>query len=164
MTERAETLQALLPQLQRRARKLCRDRDEAEDLAQETLLKLLQRLDAGAEISTPESYAMIILHNLARQSWRDRKPTESLEEDMLSTTSRAPGHLACAEIVAAIDRLPSDQACLMRQVAAGETSPARLAEVTDCPVGTVMSRLARARIKLRQEMGLEGGAPVSDLL
>ena len=159
-----EMLTRLMPRLMRRARRLCGSRDAAEDLVQETVLKLLQRRLQGAPIAAPESYAMIVLHNLARQGWRDRHPTEEVAEDMASTAPCGPGKLACAELSAAIDRLPEAQARLMRLVAGGETSPARLAAITGVPVGTVMSRLARARVQLRVDMDLECGAPVAELL
>lgn len=163
-TNQPDPMHILLPRLRSRARRLCRSQEEAEDLAQETVLRLLQALRKGARIEAQQSYAMIVLHNLARQRWRDRHPTEELEDDMISTPPRGPGKIACGEVHCAIDRLPDDQASLMRMVASGETSPARLAHLTNCPVGTVMSRLARARARLRSEMQLKPDAPVSDLL
>lgn len=162
--EPKDAMATLLAHLRRRARRLCRTREEADDLAQEAMLRLIQVMRKGAEIDALEPYAMIVLHNLARQRWRDRHPTEELEDDMATTPPRGLGKLACTEVTSAIDRLPADQAMLMRMVAGGETSPARLARLTDCPVGTVMSRLARARVRLRAEMQLKPDASVSDLL
>ena len=58
--------------------------------------------------------------------------------------------LICAETLHAIEQLPANQLRLMRYVCAGETSPKQLANLTGWPIGTVMSRLARARERLRE--------------
>jgi RNA polymerase sigma-70 factor (ECF subfamily) len=146
----------LLPKLLRRARRLTRSRDEAEDMAQEIALRLWQLQAERHSIAEPERYAMIMLQNLARQRWRSRRPTEELTDEMLRAEPLAPARLACAELRAAIERLPKDQAALMRLVMVGETSPQVLAQRVGVPKGTVMSRLGRARARLREEMGLEG--------
>ena len=99
-----------LAHTEQRAARLCRTADEAEDLAQEAALRLWQRLEGPAEIEHPEHYAMITLHNLARQRWRSRRPTEELSDDMAQTPPAAPAGLACAEPRAAIERLPCQQA------------------------------------------------------
>ena len=156
------TLSALMPKLMRRARRLTRSPADAEDMAQETALRLWQLLEENAGVEAPERYAMAMLHNLARQSWRRRRVSEELTEEMLQASPLAPARIACAELRAAIDRLPAEQAQLMRMVMAGETSPQVLAVLVGLPKGTVMSRLGRARARLRAEIGLEGS--VSELL
>ncbi|WP_162798323.1 RNA polymerase sigma factor [Sulfitobacter sp. SK011] len=160
----ADPISDMLPRLRARARKLCRTHDEAEDLTQETALRLWQALHRDGDITAPDRYAMITLHNLARSRWRSRHETEELADDMAQTAPAAPARLACAELRAAIMRLPADQAHLMALVLAGESSPQVLAARHGVPVGTVMSRLARARAKLRVDMGLEGKASVVELL
>ncbi|MFD2738713.1 RNA polymerase sigma factor [Sulfitobacter aestuarii] len=160
----SDILTELWPRLTRRARRLSRSREEAEDLAQEAVLRLCQALRGGAQITAPDRYAMILLHNLARQRWRQRRETESYEDDMIGTQPEAPGRIACAELQAAILRLPEDQAALMSLVAAGETSPKQLAAQVGVPKGTIMSRLARARASLRRDLGLLQDSPVSELL
>lgn len=151
-----QLLADLLPKLHRRARRLTQSDDTAQDLAQEACLKMLQHLQTGHDVDAPEKYAMVLLHNLVRQRWRSRRMTEELTEDMAIAVPLAPARIACAELQTAIDRLPDDQARLMRLVMAGETSPQVLADRTGLPRGTVMSRLGRARARLRKEIGLEG--------
>ncbi len=151
-----DPMEELLPKLLRRARRLARTADEAEDMAQETALRLWQALDGPHDIETPERYAMTMLHNIARQRWRGRRVTEELTDDMAQAAPLAHGRIACAELQAAIERLPKDQAELMRLVMLGETSPQILADRIGVPKGTVMSRLGRARATLRNEIGLEG--------
>ena len=151
-----DEISELLPKLLRRAKRLARTRDEAEDMAQDCVLRLWQVLRQEGDVAAPERYAMIMLHNLARQRWRSRRVTEELTEEMMQAAPLAPARIACAELQAAIDRLPADQAALMRLVMAGETSPQVLAARVGVPKGTVMSRLGRARARLRREIGLEG--------
>ena len=132
----------------RRARRLTRNRIEAEDLVQDTLLRLCQRLRDGAEIDDLPAYAMRTLSNGARRGWA-KPQTEELEDDMAITPGAALLRLDCADALSAIDALPPPQRALMQLVVQGETSPASIAERTGLPLGTVMSRLARARARLR---------------
>lgn len=149
-------LETLLPKIEKRARRLAPTRDEAEDMAQETALRLCQVLASKDVIAMPERYAMVMLHNIARQRWRGKRKTEEVTEDMLQAPPLAPARLACAELQAAIAALPTDQAALMRLVMAGETSPDALAQRLGVPKGTIMSRLGRARANLRAELKIEG--------
>ncbi|MEM7521783.1 MAG: RNA polymerase sigma factor [Pseudomonadota bacterium] len=157
MTQNDTTaLKDLMPRINQRARRLAQDPAEAEDMAQETALRLWQVLIGEAEVSEPDRYAMVTLHNLARQRWRARRPTEELTDDMAQAQPLAPARMACRELHAAIEALPPDQGALMRLVMMGETSPRALAERLDLPQGTVMSRLARARAQLRADMKISG--------
>lgn len=154
-----ETFDALLPQLHRRARRLTSCPDEAADLAQEAALRVWQHQCDGTPIDNARAYAMTALHNLARSRWRRRQNWAELTEDIAAVSPEAPQRIACAELRAALTRLPDAQADLMALVAQGETSPAQLARITGQPLGTVMSRLARARAALRVDMGLSKTAP-----
>lgn len=151
-----DTFDALLPRLRARARRLCRTTEEAEDAAQETALRLWQAQTGAHAVENPDRYAMIVLHNLVRQRWRSRRPTEELVDDMAQIPPDAPARLACADLQRAIARLPQEQVRVMQEVLAGENSPRAIADRTGLPLGTVMSRLARARARLRDEMGLTG--------
>lgn len=153
----------ILTLLHQRARALVACPEEAADLAQDTALKLWQRQCSGNAPDDLAAYAMTALRNQARSHWRARKPTQELHEDMATTQPDAPCRIACAELRSAITRLPDPQGDLMALVAMGETSPRALARITGQPVGTVMSRLARARATLRDNMGLEQSAPVRSL-
>lgn len=145
-------LTRLIPMLTRRARRLTRSHSAADDLVQETLLRLIQRARRGGPIDDLPAYAMRTLTNQARMSWRRASETEELEEDHATVQPEAPMRLDCADALRVIETLPRDQADLMRLVAGGESSPARLAKLTGVPQGTVMSRLSRARARLRQEL------------
>lgn len=138
----------LIPMLTRRARRLSTNRSEAEDLVQDTLLKLCQRLRRGRAVDDLPAYAMRTLQNEARRGWR-RVGTEELQDDDALTQPDALLRLDCADALAAVAALPQPQRRLLELVIAGETSPRAIATATGLPLGTVMSRLARARAKLR---------------
>lgn len=143
-----DDLVPLIPKLTRRARHLCRTAGDAEDLLQETLLSLCQRLRDGNDVDDLCAYAMRSLTNKARRHWK-RPQSEELEDDMAVSSPVALLRLECRDTLAAVSALPEPQRKLMLHVINGETSPARIAEHTGLPLGTVMSRLARARAKLR---------------
>lgn len=138
----------LIPMLNKRARRLTRTQSEAEDLVQDTLLSLCQRIKDGGTIDDLPAYAMRTLSNRARRVWR-QVTTDELEDDHALTHPDALIRLDCADTLAAITRLSAPQRQLMDLVVAGETSPRALARITGLPLGTVMSRLARARAQLR---------------
>ncbi len=144
----ASRLVPLIPALTRRARKLARSRAEAEDLVQDTLLSLCQRLHEDAQIDDLPAYAMRTLGNRAQRGWRQTQ-TQEIEEGDALILPDAHLRLDCADTLAAVAALPKSQRQLMELVATGETSPRALAAATGLPLGTVMSRLARARAKLR---------------
>ena len=139
----------VLPLLNRRARKLCDNPTDAADLAQEAALKIWKRYQSGASIADPRAYAMTMLRNIARSEWRARHETDELADDMACAPPDALRVIACAELRAAIDRLPEDQARLLKLVMTGETSPRILARRIGVRAGTVMSRLSRGRERLR---------------
>ncbi|MHA6262091.1 RNA polymerase sigma factor [Arenibacterium sp. CAU 1754] len=164
-TEKTQTLSTdLLRAMTRRAYRLTTCPHEAADLVQDAALKIWMQRQAGADILDEQAYAMTVLHNLARSHWRARRPFDELQEDTASTLPDAPARIACAEMRAALLRLPAEQARLMALVAEGETSPIQLARLTGQPVGTVMSRLARARAHLRCDLGLPDDHPASALI
>ncbi|MEQ6203770.1 RNA polymerase sigma factor [Sulfitobacter sp. HNIBRBA2951] len=157
------TLDALTKKLRTRARRLGAGPTDAEDMVQETFLRLLQRM-ARSPVSEPHHYAMIILHNIARRKWRTHKDTDELDENSATTQPVAEGRLAVDALHRAIHSLPADQAQIMALVLEGEQSPKAIAKQLHLPEGTVMSRLARARARLRDQIGLDAYAPVTELL
>lgn len=159
----SQDITALMPRLQRRARHLSQGDDTADDLVQETVLRLLRARALGRRIDNPEAYAMRILTNCARSAHRHRPEWVELEDNMGSCDADAPRRLACTELAAALARLPPHQALLLMMVANGETSPRVLSKRIGVPDGTVMSRLARARARLRRELHLAPKAPVRSL-
>lgn len=159
-----EALASLMARLEKRARRLTGNAEAARDLVQETVLHLWERLLCGPEIEDTKAYAMTIVRNLATSRWRRGRDCADLDAGCLTTDPEAPARMAVASLLTAIDRLPADQSRLMRLVAQGETSPAILACQTGVPVGTVMSRLSRARARLRADLDLPPKGAVAALI
>ena len=162
-TDLPNSLCDLRPGLMRLARHLTGSQDQAQDLCQEVLLKLWTRLQDGHEIEDLQPYAMAALRNQYRQYLREQVPQEELTEADTPSVPDVSALLALHDLESAIRGLPAPQARLIRLVAEGETSPRSLAEITGWPLGTVMSRLARARAKLRLKVGLGEKSPTADL-
>ncbi|MEB8389204.1 RNA polymerase sigma factor [Rhodobacteraceae bacterium KMM 6894] len=159
-----KALAALGTDLIRLARCLTGNESEAQDLVQETLLRLWRRREDLAEVEDLRAYARAALRNLYRQGMR-RAPLLALEDaPELAADPVVFADMAMRHLQGAIARLPADQSHLIRLVASGETSPAALARLTGWRLGTVMSRLARARAQLRRDMGLSPATPVQELL
>ena len=158
-----ETFDDLLAMLHRRAKRLVRCPEAAADVAQDTALRVWRQMEDGLDIDNTEAYAMAALKNRARSYWRAQREVSELTEDVGAVEPDAMRRIACAELFAAMARLPEAQARLMTMVAEGETSPSNLARLTGLPTGTVMSRLARARASLRLDMGLSRTAPSESL-
>jgi RNA polymerase sigma factor (sigma-70 family) len=158
-----QALLDILPLLARVARHMTRDADAAHDLVQDTLLGLHQRLTDGPQVDNLRHYALASLRNALRRHRAALRPMDELTESCATTSPEAPGRLACADLSRAIANLSADQAVLIRLVCAGHDSPVELARLTGVPKGTVMSRLARARRRLRADLDLAEGEGAASL-
>jgi RNA polymerase sigma-70 factor (ECF subfamily) len=168
-TPSARAFAELVPELRRTARRLSRTREDADDLLQETLLKVWARVAVAAQgasdaapVTDLRAYAFATLRNTAKH--RPPPPVDDAEAlDIPAPPDAAPLHLAMRDALSALDTLPEDQAVLLRMRALEGHSYAEIAEHTGLPLGTVTSRLARGRATLRERLGLPPGASVSDL-
>jgi RNA polymerase sigma-70 factor, ECF subfamily len=163
----ARAFVALLPDLRRSARRLSRSVEDADDLVQETLLRVWSRLAmarAGASDAAPISdlraYAFATLRNCARTRGRSAVAGESAgdAEEVPDASADPEADLAAGRALAALDDLPRAQGALLRMRAFEGLSYAEIAAATGLPMGTVTSRLSRARRALRRRLGAEGNA------
>jgi len=148
---------ACLDGLYRFALTLARDRGAAEDLVQETYVRALAARHKAAPDEKLRSWLFVILHNVWRNERRRQRPRAEPDEverlpareDVAAALDR---RTAGERLQQAIDGLPGP----FRQVLAlryeEELSYKEIAEVLDCPAGTVMSRLARARLLLKDAL------------
>lgn len=160
--ERAKALTELMPDLARAARRLTRDRSAAEDLMQETLLRVWARMDTGPEIEDLRPYLMTTVRNLSRRPPRSFDELE--EKDAPATPAAADRRLIAQDVVRAIEMLPPAHARLLTLAARDQAHYADMAREIGVPVGTVMSRLARARHSLRKSLNLPASDAVAELL
>ncbi len=151
-----DDLTDLVSDCQRLARILIRNRAQADDLAQEALLKTWSRLAQGAEIDELRPYLMTVLRrDAARAGALPRELPLGETEVMDARANDALSRLGWQDVRTALTRLPADQAALLAAVADG-LSYRQLAAREGVPIGTIMSRLARARAALRTELQLSG--------
>ncbi len=161
-SDRSTAVADMLPRLMRRARRYSPSIDAAEDLTQEALLRVWKRLAEEPPIDDVEAYLFTALKNLSR---RRRPPAEELTDDLMPATAPEAGsRLAAGDVMQALAHLPDAQATLILEHAVDGASYAELARRHRLPIGTVMSRVARGRARLRARLDLPEGAPVADLL
>jgi len=151
-----------LDSLYRYAMVLTRNRTDAEDLVQETYVRAIEAYGRLRENSNVKGWLFTILRNQwLNQLRRRRTGPQFLETDGESPLIEGlPGNLPDAQEVIegleevervrmAIDKLPSEfqEVLILREFE--ELSYQEISSVLSCPAGTVMSRLARARARLR---------------
>jgi RNA polymerase sigma-70 factor (ECF subfamily) len=152
-----DELQACVPALRRYARALARDIDRADDLVQDCLERAIARRALFRPRGPLRPWLFTILTNLYRNARRaERRHGHPVDIDTvgtLATPAPQPGHLALAELARAIETLPLDQKEALLLVTLEGFAYAEAAEILAIPVGTLMSRLGRARSALRQITG-----------
>jgi RNA polymerase sigma-70 factor (ECF subfamily) len=152
-------LEALRPRLHRLAYAWCHDAALADDLVQDTLAKALTRSEQLRDEQALESWLFSILNNCWRDHLRARRDFLDVSELDETVYSEEPGpeqHYASRQTIQrvrqAIARLPIGQRQVITLVDIEECSYADVARILDVPVGTIMSRLSRARQALKQHL------------
>jgi RNA polymerase sigma-70 factor (ECF subfamily) len=159
--DRDQQIIELIPRLRRYARALTRDSDQADDLVQDCLERAWGRLHLWRRGSNMRAWLFTIMHNLhvnARRRQANRPDRAALQEWEIGGGVQ-PIQEQLAEFrstVAALHRLPEDQRVVLLLVGLEGLTYRETAEVLALPIGTVMSRLARGRERLRQ-MTEKGG-------
>lgn len=149
---------ALLPRLRRFARTLTRSVPEADDLVQEACLRALARADQWDRAQPLDRWLFRITRNLWISEIRKRNvrigagqvPAEDSTELVAQETGEAS--VVAAELRGQIASLPGELASVLLAVSVEGYSYAEAAELFDIPVGTVMSRIHRARKALSQRI------------
>ncbi|HEX4742299.1 MAG TPA: sigma-70 family RNA polymerase sigma factor [Caulobacteraceae bacterium] len=166
MNDVKRLVEPLIPALRRYAGALLRDGDAADDLVQDCLERAISRWGQRRADGDTRTWLFAILHNLAmsrlrREARRGAHLTlESADETALSQAPDQEHRLRHGELLRAVAALPEDQRSVLLLVSVEDLSYAETARVLGAPVGTVMSRLSRARERLRQAMMGES-APVA---
>ena len=168
---RAEVLTFLEP-LYGTAMRLTRNRADAEDLVQDTLVKAFRFSDRFAEGTNLRAWLYTILHNTWRNRRRDAaRDSVDVDSERVEEAAAAPGGPTAgdtperilmrstldADLQAALDALPEAfrQAVWLRDVE--EFSYAEIATMLEVPIGTVMSRISRGRRLLFERLNPERG-------
>ena len=157
MDEIASLLEPQIPGLRRYAWALLRDDEAADDLVQDTLERAISRWSQRHRNGDLRAWLFAIQRNLFLNQVRRRRSRgiQVGEDELELVPSSDPGpesHAGARDILAGLDCLPEEQRSVLLLVGVEDLSYAQAAEVLELPVGTVMSRLSRARGKLRRFM------------
>lgn len=154
-----QDLVAAIPMLRGFARSLSGNRDRADDLVQETLAKAIANRDKYRHGTNLHAWLVTILRNQyyseGRRRWREISDAEGTHAAKLSETPGHDSQLEMREFLAALQTLPADQREALILVGASGLSYEAAAEVLGTRVGTVKSRVSRARARL--DTMLNGG-------
>ena len=150
----AERLVELIPRLRRYARALVGDRATADDLVQDTLERAWAKLHLYRRGTDLRAWLFTVMHNVHVNRVRASRATDTLGDEMPELAQRAPqgDALLVRDLDRGIARLPADQRAVLLLVTLEEMSYDQVARTLGIPIGTVMSRLSRAREKLRAMM------------
>lgn len=160
----SDQLIAVLPRLRRFARGLTGAAPEADDLVQAACERALAREHQFQEGTRFDSWMFRIVQTIWIDQLRARevrKEDADVAAERLGSDAAVRGieaRIALAEVRQAVQRLPPDQRMTLMLVTVEGLSYKEAAAVAGVPVGTIMSRLARARIALQQQ--LEAGSGI----
>jgi len=152
----AAEIEALIPRLRRFARALGGSREAADDLVQDTLERAWAKRHLWQAGTNLRAWLFAVMHGVYVNGARRRRPAESLDALEDSAPERADDGasaetaIAVRELREALLRLPDEQRQVLLLVGLEQFSYAEAAAVLEVPIGTVMSRLARGRERLRQ--------------
>ncbi|MFL5159867.1 MAG: sigma-70 family RNA polymerase sigma factor [Microvirga sp.] len=157
MDEIASLLEPQIPALRRYAWALLRDHEGADDLVQDTLERAISRWGQRQRNGDLRAWLFAIQRNLFLNGVRQRKSRgvhvgEEALNDVQAPDLSPEGHAGLRDVLSGLDALPEEQRSLLLLVSVEDLSYEQAAQVLGIPLGTVMSRLSRARARLREFM------------
>lgn len=164
-------VEPLIPVLRRYARALLRDAVAADDLVQDCLERVVSHWHRRRN-DDPRTWVFAILHNLAINRLRQKQrrgehlPFDEVDEASLADQPTQEDALFGKEILDALNQLPEEQRSVLLLVSVEDLSYSQVADTLAIPIGTVMSRLSRARERLRlilENSGKSAGRPGAHL-
>jgi RNA polymerase sigma-70 factor (ECF subfamily) len=170
MTEHAidDELREHIPRLRRFAFWLTRDRADADDLVQSTLERALSRWESRRDAAALKPWLFSILHRCflssRKRSRRYASVLDRLHAAPLEEHPSAEREVAAQTALEALAGLSQEQRSLLLWVSVEGLSYQEVARILDVPLGTVMSRLSRARQALRRSLEGEIRTPTLRVL
>jgi RNA polymerase sigma-70 factor (ECF subfamily) len=158
----SDQLIAVLPRLRRFARGLTGTASEADDLVQAACERALTRAHQFQEGTRFDSWMFRIAQTIWIDQLRSRKTRKEVVEDEAmnigsdEAARRIEARLALQEVRAALTQIPAEQRIALMLVTVDGMSYKQAAEIAEVPVGTIMSRLARARVALQAKLEVGG--------
>jgi RNA polymerase sigma-70 factor (ECF subfamily) len=151
---------AAIPGLRAFAISLCGNVDRADDLVQEALLRALANIHSFQPGTNMSAWLFTILRNHFRSEYRKRRreveDADGHYAESLTSHPEQHGQLELSEFREALSRLPDEQREALILVGASGFSYEEAAEICGCAIGTVKSRVNRARTRLAELMSIQG--------
>lgn len=154
-----------LDSLYRTAVRLTMNQTDAEDLVQETFMQAWKSFDRYEQGTNCRAWLYKILFNkydhYRRKKYTQAKYIQEADELIFLNTSYnapVPEHLTDTEVIAALDELPEHYRSVVLLADVHEFDYKEIAEILQIPIGTVMSRLNRARTQLRKSLATAADA------
>lgn len=155
-----DVMLAAVPTLRAFAISLSGNADRADDLVQETLLRATASIHSFQPRTNMLAWLFTILRNQFRSEYRKRRrEVEDADGSYLDSLTSAPEQHGCLEfkeLFAALAKLPLDQREALLLVGASGFSYDEAAAICGTPVGTIKSRVNRARTLLAEQLGIDG--------
>ena len=154
-----EAMLSAVPSLRAFAISLSGNVDRADDLVQETMLRALANIHSFQPGTNMSAWLFTILRNLFRSEYRKRRreveDTDGSYADTLKSQPEQGSRLEFNEFRAALDKLPPDQREALILVGASGFSYEEAAAICETPVGTIKSRVNRARTRLSTLLAID---------
>src|ERR1700754_2022353 len=150
---------AAVPSLRAFAISLCGNVDRADDLVQETLLRALANIHSFQPGTNMSAWLFTILRNHFRSEYRKRRreveDSDGSYAESLKSHPEQHGHIEFGEFREALNKLPADQREALILVGASGFSYEEAANICGCAVGTIKSRVNRARTRLAELLAID---------
>ena len=155
-----QELAAMLPHLRAFGRSLTGNADLADDLVQETLMKAWAKQENFRLGTNMQAWLVTILRNSyysqMRKRGREVQDSDGVFTERLSVAPAHDGVMDLADFRRALNNLPDDQREALLLVGASGFSYEEAAEICGCAVGTIKSRVSRARNRLQVALDIKG--------
>jgi RNA polymerase sigma-70 factor (ECF subfamily) len=154
-----DAMLAAVPSLRVFAISLCGNVDRADDLVQDALLRALANLGSFEPGTNMSAWLLTILRNGFRSEYRKRRreveDADGSYAERLTSLPEQTSHVEMNEFRQALKSLPPDQCESLILVGASGFSYEEAAQICGCAVGTIKSRVNRARIRLAKILSIE---------
>lgn len=163
---------ALIPHMRAFARSLCGDPTQADDLAQDALTRALKNRDSFQMGTNMKAWLFMIIRNQfysdKRRSWRSSSLDPDVAAATLVATDDPSSTLELDDVRQALQMLPDSQREALVMVGAGGLSYEEAAQISGAAIGTIKSRVSRARVALAEILASgafkRDGAPAQEAM
>ncbi len=154
-----EVMLAAIPGLRAFAISLCGNVDRADDLVQETLIRALAHINSFEPGTNMSAWLITILRNLYRSEYRKRRreveDADGKYAENLRSLPQQEGHVEMSEFLVALAKLAPDQREALVLIGALGFSHEEVANICGCAIGTIKSRVNRARNRLAELLSID---------